>query len=196
MPTKTKRSNKKQQNNHYFLMIFSATLLVAVLVFGGFSVYHMFNTEQKDNNTKADNNTAEVYEKTENKAPSSEDESTDVVDIKDMMDEANKKPEVEISDSGLKVPVFDLSVRQNNGMTVISGKVTNFIETGGSCTYTLTGVSTKSYTKGILPDGKYTICDALIFKSGELASGTWTVKVEYKSNTAGGVSETQTFTVQ
>ena len=112
------------------------------------------------------------------------------------MDEANKKPEVEISDSGLKVPVFDLSVRQNNGMTVISGKVTNFIETGGSCTYTLTGVSTKSYTKGILPDVKYTVCDALIFKSGELASGTWTVNVEYKSNTAGGVSETQTFTVQ
>ena len=196
MPTKTKRSNKKQQNNHHFLMIFSATLLVAVLVFGGLSVYHMLNTEQIDNSTKTDNNTAEVYEKAENNTPSGEDESTDVVDIKDLMDEAAQKPEVEISDSGLKVPVFDLSVRQNNGITVISGKVTNFIETGGSCIYTLTGVSTKSYTKSILPDGKYTVCDALIFESGELASGTWSVKVEYKSNTAGGVSETQTFTIK
>ena len=196
MPTKTKKSSKKQQNNHYFLMIFSATLLVAVLVFSGFSIYHMFNTAPKDNTTKSDNNTADVYEKTDNKAPTSEDESSDVVDIKDLMDEASQKPEVEISDNGLKVPVFDLSVQQNNGTTVISGKVTNFIETGGSCVYTLTGVSTKTYTKDVLPDPKYTVCEALVLKSGELASGAWKVTVEYKSNTAGGVSEAQTFTIQ
>ncbi len=196
MPTKTKRSTKKQQNNHYFLKIFSATLLVAVLVFGGFSVYHVLNTEPKENTTKTDNNTAEIYEKNENTSPTSEDESTDVVDLKDMMDEAMQKPEVEIAENGLKIPTFDLSVQQVNGNTVISGKVTNFIETDGTCTYTLTGVVTKSYTKNILPDPKYTVCEALIFKSGELANGNWNVKVEYKSNTAGGVSETQTFTIQ
>ena len=112
------------------------------------------------------------------------------------MDEAAKKPEVKVAENGLKIPEFDLAVRQNNGVTIVSGKITNFIESDGSCTYTLSGVATKSYTVSILPDPKNTVCEALVFNRGDLASGDWQVKVEYKSKTAGGVSETQTFTIQ
>ena len=195
MPTKTKKSQKNQANKHYPIKILGAIIIVAIVVFGGLSIYHIFNTPSKHSVDAENPNTAEVYEEIVN----SDDETTtdqSMTDIKDLMDEAAKKPEVEIAENGLKIPTFDLAVRQNNGTTIISGKVTNFIETDGSCTYTLTGVAMKSYTVSVLPDPKYTVCEALVINRGELASGDWQVKVEYKSKTAGGVSEAQTFTIQ
>lgn len=191
MPTKIKKQHKKSTEPS-FLSIFGVILCVAVLTFVGLVLYHEANKKPTQQDSEPGNiNTAEV------KVDSNESEqSSDVKDIKDLIEEENQKPEVEIAENGLKIPSFDVSVRQNNGMTIISGKVTNFIETGGSCTYTLSGPAVKSYTKEVLPDPKYTVCDALIIKSGELANGSWQVKVEYKSQTAGGISEAQTFTIQ
>ena len=192
MPTKNKKS-KQKSSGPSFIAIFCAMFGVAVVVFGGLSIYHLAN-KPKNNETQVDNiNTAEVVN---NPTETSGDENRDdIKDIKDLIDEGSQKPEVEVAD-GLKVPTFDVTIRQNNGMTIISGKVTNFIETDGSCTYILTGPTTKNISKSVLPDPKYTVCEALVFNHGELATGSWQVKVEYKSQTAGGVSETQTFTIQ
>lgn len=192
MPTKNKKS-KQKSSGPSFITIFCAMFGVAVVVFGGLSIYHLAN-KPKNNETQIDNiNTAEVVN---NPTETSGDENRDdIKDIKDLIDEGSQKPEVEVAD-GLKVPTFDVTIRQNNGMTIISGKITNFIETDGSCTYILTGPTTKNISKSVLPDPKYTVCEALVFNRGELATGSWQVKVEYKSQTAGGVSETQTFTIQ
>ena len=193
MPKKNKKS-KKNSKGPSFITIFCVMFGVAVVVFGGLSIYHLATNQPKNNETPVDNiNTAEIGE---NPTNTEEDENhDDIKDIKDLIDEEAQKPEVEVVD-GLKVPTFDVTVRQNNGMTIISGKITNFIETNGNCTYTLTGPTTKTFTRSVLPDPKYTVCDALVFDRGELAAGSWQVKVEYKSQTAGGVSETQTFTIQ
>lgn len=195
MPTKTKKSNQKKVNKHYPIKILGAVVCVAIIVFGGLSIYHIINSSPKKSVDPENPNTAEAYAEIKEDEEGNV-EKQDVTDIKDLMDEAAKKPEVEVAENGLKVPVFDLAVRQNNGATIVSGKITNFIEAGGSCTYTISGVTTKSYTVDILPDPKYTVCEALVFKNGNLASGDWQVKVEYKSKTAGGASETQTFTIQ
>lgn len=195
MPTRTKKSNQKKVNKHYPIKILGAVVCVAIIVFGGLSIYHIINSSPKKSVDPENPNTAEAYAEIKEDEEGNV-EKQDVTDIKDLMDEAAKKPEVEVAENGLKVPVFDLAIRQNNGATSVIGKITNFIEAGGSCTYTLSGVATKSYTVDILPDPKYTVCEALVFKNGDLASGDWQVKVEYKSKTAGGVSETQTFTIQ
>ena len=195
MPTKTKKSNQKKVNKHYPIKILGAVVCVAIIVFGGLSIYHIINSSPKKSVDPENPNTAEAYAEIKEDEEGNV-EKQDVTDIKDLMDEAAKKPEVKVAENGLKVPVFDLAIRQSNGATIVSGKITNFIEAGGGCTYTLSGVTTKSYTVDILPDPKYTVCEALVFKNGDLASGDWQVKVEYKSKTAGGVSETQTFTIQ
>ena len=195
MPTKTKKSNQKKVNKHYPIKILGAVVCVAIIVFGGLSIYHIINASPKKSVDPENPNTAEVYAEIKEDEEGNV-EKQDVTDIKDLMDEAAKKPEVKVAENGLKVPVFDLAIRQSNGATIVSGKITNFIEAGGSCTYTLSGVTTKSYTVDILPDPKYTVCEALVFKNGDLASGDWQVKVEYESKTAGGISETQTFTIQ
>jgi hypothetical protein len=195
MPTRTKKSNQKKVNKHYPIKILGAVVCVAIIVFGGLSIYHIINSSPKKSVDPENPNTAEAYAEIKEDEEGNV-EKQDVTDIKDLMDEAAKKPEVKVTENGLKVPVFDLAIRQSNGATIVSGKITNFIEAGGSCTYTISGVTTKSYTVDILPDPKYTVCEALVFKNGDLASGDWQVKVEYKSKTAGGVSETQTFTIQ
>ena len=195
MPTKTKKSNQKKVNKHYPIKILGAVICVAIVVFGGLSIYHIINTPPKKSVDPENPNTAEVYTEIKEDEEGNV-ENQDVTDIKDLMDEAAKKPEVKVAENGLKIPEFDLAVRQNNGVTIVSGKITNFIESDGSCTYTLSGVATKSYTVNILPDPKNTVCEALVFNRGDLASGDWQVKVEYKSKTAGGASETQTFTIQ
>lgn len=195
MPTRTKKSNQKKVNKHYPIKILGAVVCVAIIVFGGLSIYHIINSSPKKSVDPENPNTAEAYAEIKEDEEGNV-EKQDVTDIKDLMDEAAKKPEVKVAENGLKVPVFDLAIRQSNGATIVSGKITNFIEAGGSCTYTISGVTTKSYTVDILPDPKYTVCEALVFKNGDLASGDWQVKVEYKSKTAGGVSETQTFTIQ
>lgn len=196
MPTKKQKTKQKQVNNHYPIKILGAIIGVAIVVFGGLSLYHIFNTKPKHDVSPDNQNTADVYDQVADVEDEEEQANQSITDIKDLMDEAAKKPEVEVGENGLKIPVFDIAVRQSNNTTIISGKITNFIEEGGTCTYTLTGVATKSYTKNVLPDPKYTVCEALVMNPGELASGDWQVNVEYKSKTAGGVSETQTFTIQ
>ena len=97
---------------------------------------------------------------------------------------------------GKKIATVSLSVAQNDQVIILSGRVTNFKEEGGSCAYKLKGsTGTKEYATQVIPDAKYTVCEAVKLDKTSLGSGQWTVWMEYKSNNAEGASETQTINI-
>lgn len=205
MAAKNKNS-KKSFRNREKTSVFSVILsiaLVAVIVFG---VLVLFNGSNVDDEPAADDgqtskvepedesednkNTATIADNDEKK------DESDSRDTKDAYEQEQKSSSVEVGDNGKKVATPYVSINQNNELVIVSARISDFKEEGGSCTYALSkGAESKIYTKNILPDPKAMVCEALQLKKSELSSGEWTVKVEYKSNTAEGQSETQKFTI-
>lgn len=92
---------------------------------------------------------------------------------------------------------FNLRIAENDELAILSATITNFKEEGGSCTYKVSNSNTtNTYSAVVLPDAKYTICEAKQIKKSDLSAGTWTVTVSYSSATAEGVSSPQSFTIK
>ena len=198
----SKKSFRKREKTSVFSVILSIAL-VAVIVFG---VLVLFNGSNADDEPAADDgqtskvepegksednkNTATIADNDEKK------DESDSRDTKDAYEQEQKSSSVEVGDNGKKVATPYVSINQNNELVIVSARISDFKEEDGSCTYALSkGAESKIYTKNILPDPKAMVCEALQLKKSELSSGEWTVKVEYKSNTAEGQSETQKFTI-
>jgi hypothetical protein len=89
-----------------------------------------------------------------------------------------------------------LNIAENEQVIIFSGRVTNFKEEGGTCFYNVkSSTGTKQYSAQVIPDAKFTVCEAVKLDKSSLGSGQWTVWMEYKSNNAEGASETQTINI-
>ena len=195
--------NKHTKKSHNFSLIFAALLsivLVAIIVFGIFVLINdpdMKPTDGNNDETTTDvkkdlkNNTDD--EKTEPEKTDPDDKETTYGDDKAGYESENKEKQVEKTEDGKKKATVSLNIAQNDAAIILSGRVTNFKEEGGNCTYILQkGSETpKTYTAPVIPDAKFTVCEAVKLDKKDLTSGEWKVWMEYKSNSAEGASEAQ-----
>ncbi len=198
MAAKNKHT-KKQSNFPLIITALLSIVLVAIIVFGIFVLINdpdVGNKEEKDEAETTDvkkelkNNTDEQSKTDEKQEPT--DTETTYDDSKTGYESGNNGDQVEHDANGKKVATTSLTITQADTFIIASGRVTNFKEEGGNCTYKFKrGNDEKSYLKPVIPDAKNTVCEAVKLDKSELGSGQWTVWVEYKSNNAEGKSETQ-----
>ena len=203
-----KNKKAKKQSEHavatIFTMLFSLAL-VAVIFFGIFVLIYDPLGENNEQN-KTDDTTTDVKKdlktNTDEEKPEEKEETkptdteTTYGDDKKGYESGNTEKPVERNEQGKKIATISLSVAENNQVMILSGRVTNFKEEGGSCSYFVKGsTGTKQYDASVIPDAKYTVCEAVKLEKNSLGSGQWTVWMEYKSNNAEGKSETQTVNI-
>ncbi len=202
MATKNKKAKKSNNFSTVFTILLSM-VLVAVIAFGIFVLVNdPTNPENEDN--KKDTVTTDVKKELKNNTDDNidvdvdtdDDEITDTETVYDdekvgYESENQEKPVAKDAD-GKKVANTTLSITQADSFYILSGRVTNFKEEGGSCFYVLTNNGNeKRYSKPVIPDAKNTVCEAIKLDKSELGSGEWKVWVEYSSNNAKGSSEAQ-----
>lgn len=196
MATKNKQTKKSRKKSKLSVVLttLGVFVLAVALMFGGLYLHDYLTKSDESENAASDINTAPLYDKQDSTDEDDRDDSEAVYDEKDAYDASNTATEVERDESGKKVATTILNVNENDTLYIFSGRVTNFLEEGGSCTYTVTnGTTSSSYTKEILPDPKVTVCESLTIEKNTLGAGEWSVKVEYKSEDAEGASEAQVF---
>ena len=195
MATKNKKTKKSSKNNNTgsVLIVLLVFVLAAVIVFGTLAIRDQMKERDNAENEASDINTAVLYDDDKNEDSN---DGTAVYDEKDAYDASQNDNEVEKAPNGLKIANTVLSINQNDKMIIFSARVTNFLETGGKCSYILTkGTEMVTYTKDVLPDPKTTVCESLVLEKSSLSAGEWQIKVEYRSEDAEGASETQSFTM-
>ena len=77
--------------------------------------------------------------------------------------------------------------------TEVSGFVPDLVESGGTCTTTLTsqaGGETHHLSTEAEADASTTICFAVVFPASDLAPGTWDAVIAYESASSAGSSAT------
>ncbi len=203
MATKNKKTKKQSHIGEICLSI----CVVAIVCFGVLAIVNQQQEhEQKQKHTDSSKQTeTQKKDTTDKKEPEAtepdkiESDSSDekaTHDEKDDYETEQSTKEVERSASGKKVANVSLNVAQNEKIVILSGRVINFKEEGGRCSYILTnGSASRKMPSSVLPDAKYTVCEAISIDKTNLEGGTWTVKLEYQSNDAEGTSETQTFNI-
>ena len=200
---KNKKTKKLIGNILTFII---AIILTAAIVMGVILLFR-----QNENNTPKpqqqdyarDTNTASDKIKTEEDLKDEEKVAEASNDTKDRQEaddrtEAEAKEAAKKTESGQLVAEPEITyIADENGDTLVGAEVRNINETGGKCTYVFTrGTTSVSVTTGINAGPSYISCEAAKFEKGKLASGTWSVTVKYKSNTAEGESEAQSYSVQ
>lgn len=194
--------NKHTKKSHNFSLIFAALLsivLVAIIVFGIFVLVNDPDMKPEDN--KKDETTTDVKKDLKNntddnaepKKTEPEDKETTYGDDKAGYESENQEKPVEKTDDGKKIATASLNIAQDDNAMILSGRVTNFKEEGGNCTYILQKDSEtpKTYAAPVIPDAKFTVCEAVKLDKKEFTSGEWKVWMEYRSNSAEGASEAQ-----
>ncbi len=183
------------------LKIFGGALFIAALSFSILAAVKVLNSKPADSQEDDDNKTEIVHNPEQKSDDEKEDEqSVAENDPKKKTEELEKElnKEVEKNANGLKKASVVLNEPYKVGTkTIISSTITNIVETDGVCTYIFAkGSSSMAKTTKVLPNAKNTVCEAVVFQKGDIDAGTWSVRLEYKSKTSEGVSETQTFTIQ
>ncbi len=196
-------ANSNKNKKKIFILAGSA-LLTAIIVCGVFALIN--HNQQKDNNTQQSNatlvDTSPVQDiiKTESDLHDEEKVTEASNDAKDRMeaDDARASAQtVERDDTGKKIakPVVSFVSAETNEV-IASGIVPNINELEGGCTFVFTKDSaTISQSSNILPGPSYISCETVHIDKSKFTSGTWTVKIQYKSNTAEGESEAQTIQI-
>ena len=193
------KHTKKTVNFSTILMALLSVALVAVIVFG---IFVLINDPDLPGNNegKKENETTDVKKELKNNTDDNkaEDKPTEngggsvYDDDKAGYESGNTGNTVERDENGKKIAKISLSIAQNDAVVILSGRVTNFKEEGGNCTYILKrGDETKKYASIVIPDAKDTVCEAVKLEKSSLGSGEWIVTMDYKSNNAEGTSEAQ-----
>ena len=200
MATKNKHT-KKSSNFPLIITALLSIVLVAIIVFGIFVLINDPDVGNKDDDKK-DAETTDVKKELKNNTDDQlkDEDKNEPVDTETTYDDTktgyeadNNEKTVERDTNGKKIATASLTITNGNTFIILSGRVTNFKEEGGSCLYYLkNGDIAKQYVGQVIPDAKNTVCEAVKLDKNELSSGQWTVWMEYKSNNAEGKSETQT----
>jgi len=199
------KKTKKLLKNIFTTLI--AIILIGAIVLGVLLLFRQNESEtpkpQKQQDYARDTNTASEKIRTEEDLKDEEKVGEASNDTKDRQ-EADSRTDAEIKASakknsaGLLVAEPEITyVANEDGDTLVGAEVRNLNETGGSCTFTFKkGSTTTSVTTGVNAGPSYVSCEAARFEKGKLTSGTWSVTVKYKSNSAEGESEAQSYTIQ
>jgi len=199
------KKTKKLLKNIFTTLI--AIILIGAIVLGVLLLFRQNESEtpkpQKQQDYARDTNTASEKIRTEEDLKDEEKVGEASNDTKDRQ-EADSRTDAEIKASakknsaGLLVAEPEITyVANEDGDTLVGAEVRNLNETGGSCTFTFKkGSTTTSVTTGVNAGPSYVSCEAARFEKSKLTSGTWSVTVKYKSNSAEGESEAQSYTIQ
>lgn len=191
---------KNKHHEHNFLKLLGLLLLVAGLCFGGLVAWRHFNGKdpfqpetEEITEPVAKNESSDVLED-EKSGETTEGDDNKAEAVKD----ENSRDEIKKDKDGLKVATITLAAGYEDGVATVHGSITNIVEEGGSCTYTLSGPNGKAVIKktDTITDFHSTLCQAVEFSKDELGAGTWKASLKYKSNTAEGESETKTISIQ
>ena len=193
MAQKQTKTNKNNFTKHAVLSIIGM-ILMAVLVLGIILFFEHSKFKETESDNASDTNTASNILQTEEDLKDEEKVAESSNDAKDRFeaDERTKTP-VEKNSAGLNIAEPAISyVAKEDGFIVAGGAIYNINETEGTCTYIFTnGDKTVTANAGILPNASYISCEAIRLEQSKFSAGTWSVKIQYKSNTSEGESETQ-----
>lgn len=195
-----KKQKRKTASKHIIGFILTI-LLVAALTCGIIVLIKQLEADKNEKDNVQDKNTASDVIKTEDDLKDENKVAQSSNDAKDRMEadeEAKEKTVVDQDESGKKIAKPEITfIAEENGKIVIGGDVSNINETGGTCTYVFTkGDNTVTAGTGILPNPSYISCETARIDKSKFTSGTWSVKIQYKSNAAEGESEAKSYTVQ
>lgn len=195
---KNKKQNKTATKDISIFIL--AVLLVAAITFGVVALIKQSQSkENSEKDSAQDKNTASEILKTEEDLQDEDKVADASNDAKDRMeaDEKTKVP-VETDESGLIIANPEISfVAEEGNKIAAGGAIYNVNESEGTCTYIFSkGDSIITASTKILPNPGYISCETARIEKSKFSSGTWNVKIQYKSNTAEGESETQTYTIK
>ena len=201
---KNKKTKKLIKN---FFTAIIAILLIAAIALGIILLFRQNENStpkpQPQQDYARDINTASDKIKTEDDLKDEEKVAESSNDAKDRQEaddnaQAKAKEATKKTESGTLVAEPEITyIADEDGDTLVGAEVRNINEAGGKCTYTFTrGSTSTSVTTGITAGPSYISCEAARLPKGKLSSGTWSVTVKYKSNTAEGESEAQSYSVQ
>ena len=198
MAKKQKRNKTASKNIVVFIL---AILLVAALTFGIMLLIQQIQSDQSktEQDDAQDRNTANTALQNEEDLKNEDKVTQSSNDAKDRMeaDEQAKTPAKQ-TESGLNIaePVVSF-VAEEDGKIAAGGAIYNINESGGKCTYVFTkGDQSVSATAETLPNPSYISCETVRVDKTKFTSGTWQVKIQYKSNLSEGESEAQSITIQ
>lgn len=197
MAKKQTRNKTASKNIIVFIL---AVLLVAALSFGIIILIKQMQSDKAEKDSAQDKNTASDTLSEEDLADDDKvtEFSNNAKDRMDADEEAKADTTVDQDETGLKIAKPEISfIAEEGDKIAVGGEIININETGGTCTYIFTkGGSAVSASTGTLPNPTYISCETARIDKSKFTSGTWSVKIQYKSNNAEGESETKSYTIQ
>lgn len=197
MAKKQTRNKTASKNIIVFIL---AVLLVAALSFGIIILVKQVKSDKAEKNNAQDKNTASNTLSEEDLADDDKvtESSNNAKDRMDADEEAKADTTVDQDETGLKIAKPEISfIAEEGDKIAVGGEIININETGGTCTYIFTkGGSAVSASTGTLPNPTYISCETARIDKSKFTSGTWSVKIQYKSNNAEGESEAKSYTIQ
>lgn len=195
-----KKQKRKTASKHIIGFILTI-LLVAALTCGIIVLIKQLEADKSEKDNIQDKNTASNILETEEDLKDEEKVAQSSNDAKDRMDadeEAKEKAIVAQDESGKKIAKPEISfIAEEDDKIAVGGEITNINETGGTCTYIFTkGSSVVTAGVNTLPNPSYISCETARIDKSKFTSGTWSVKIQYKSNAAEGESEAKSYTIQ
>ena len=197
MAKKQTRNKTASKNIIVFIL---AVLLVAALSFGIIILIKQMQSDRAEKDSAQDKNTASNTLSEEDLADDDKvtEFSNNAKDRMDADEEAKADTTVDQDETGLKIAKPEISfIAEEGDKIAVGGEIININETGGTCTYIFTkGDSVVSASTGTLPNPTYISCETARIDKSKFTSGTWSVKIQYKSNNAEGESEAKSYTIQ
>lgn len=197
MAKKQTRNKTASKNIIVFIL---AVLLVAALSFGIIILIKQMQSDKAEKNNIQDKNTASNALNEEDLVDNDKvtEFSNNAKDRMDADEEAKADTTVDQDEAGLKIAKPEISfIAEEGDKIAVGGEIININETGGTCTYIFTkGDSVVSASTGTLPNPTYISCETARIDKSKFTSGTWSVKIQYKSNNAEGESEAKSYTIQ
>ena len=197
MAKKQTRNKTASKNIIVFIL---AVLLVAALSFGIIILIKQMQSDKAEKDSAQDKNTASDTLSEEDLADDDKvtEFSNNAKDRMDADEEAKADTTVDQDETGLKIAKPEISfIAEEGDKIAVGGEIININETGGTCTYIFTkGDSVVSASTGTLPNPTYISCETARIDKSKFTSGTWSVKIQYKSNNAEGESEAKSYTIQ
>ena len=197
MAKKQTRNKTASKNIIVFIL---AVLLVAALSFGIIILIKQMQSDKVEKDSAQDKNTASDTLSEEDLADDDKvtEFSNNAKDRMDADEEAKADTTVDQDETGLKIAKPEISfIAEEGDKIAVGGEIININETGGTCTYIFTkGDSVVSASTGTLPNPTYISCETARIDKSKFTSGTWSVKIQYKSNNAEGESEAKSYTIQ
>lgn len=178
---------KKKPLIRHKKIIIPSLIFVALIV--GFISFKFLNTK-KQTNLAAENTNTETDNNIDYSPPTKEDKSNNDA-FKEKL--GDNKPSAPQSNGEKKkvIPVISFwGQNQGNNSVEVGSFISEVVESGGTCTLTMSKGAQQETTKtDAIKDATTTTCGTMTIARASLNPGKWTAKVTYLSATSEGVSD-------